>query len=90
MDVPAMTGTPSLTVVAANSTIPNFGETNPANAASLAGPGESLLIMNREFIKALEDITDPMCFFWIKFFRSNVREHFSLRTWSLNQSILLS
>ena len=63
MDVPAMTGTPSLTVSAANGTIPNFGETNSATAASLAGPGESLLIMNREFIKALEDITDPMCFF---------------------------
>ena len=63
MDVPSMTGTPSLTVSDANSTIPNFGETNSSNAATLAGPGESLLIMNREFIMALEEITDPMCFF---------------------------
>ena len=54
------TNYPALAVTAADTTIPNFGDTT-TTAATNAGAGESLLVMNRAFIKSLEDISDPSC-----------------------------
>ena len=55
------TNYPALTTTNADTTIPNFGDTGTSTAATSAGPGEALLVMNREFIKSLEDIADPSC-----------------------------
>ena len=45
----------TLTVTAANTQVPNFQSTTNADL------GESLIIMNREFIKSMESISDPSC-----------------------------
>ena len=59
---PATTGTnyAALTVTSADTTIPNFGDTT-TTASTNASPGEALLVMNRNFIKSLEDVADPSC-----------------------------
>ena len=49
---------PALAVTAAATTIPKFDKDA---TTTNAGPGESLLIMNRNFIKSLEDVADPSC-----------------------------
>ena len=54
----AITGTTSysdLTVTSAATTIPDFTTTTDKNT------GESLILMNRNFIKSMEDISDPSC-----------------------------
>ena len=49
------TGYAALTVTAAATTIPDFTTTTDKNT------GEALIVMNRNFIKSMEDISDPSC-----------------------------
>ena len=54
----AITGTTNyadLTVTNAATTIPDFTTSTDKNA------GETLILMNRNFIKSMEDISDPSC-----------------------------